>query len=288
MKNKFVLFLMLVVLLSACSTGKKLTNDPNREDWIDLFNGKDLNDWVVKTHKHEVGEDTLDTYRVEDGMLKVRYDKYGDYNDQFSHLYYKKPLSYYHFTIDYQFTGEQQKGAPDYAILNSGVMFHALSPYTMLKNQNWPISIELQFLSSLGNGKDRATGNMCSPGTNVVYNGKLDERHIIPSSAKTYAKDEWVTAELIVLGDSLVTHIINGETVLQYSKPQIGGGVVDGYDPAVKINGKILSEGYIALQSESQPINFKNIKLLELKGCMNPAYKSYKSYFVAHDQAACK
>lgn len=69
---------------------------------------------------------------------------------------------------------------------------------------------------------------------------------------------------MIVLGDSLVTHIINGDTVLRYSKPQIGGGVANGFDPAIKIDGKLLKQGYIGLQSEGQEIDFKNIELLDL------------------------
>jgi hypothetical protein len=256
-------------------------------DWIDLFNGKDLNDWIVKTHKHAVDEDTLHTFRVVDNMIQVRYERYGHFDDQFSHLYYKKPYSYYHFKIDYQFTGELQEGAPPYTLLNSGVMFHCLDPNTMMKEQNWPISVELQFLAGIGDGKPRSTGNLCSPGTHVVINGKLEEQHVIKSTADTYDKNEWVSAELIVLGDSLIKHIINGDTVLEYAKPQIGGGVVLGYDPAVKIDGKMLSEGFIALQSEGQPINFKNVKLLNLVGCKDPKAKNYKTYYVKDDRKLC-
>jgi hypothetical protein len=122
----------------------------------------------------------------------------------------------------------------------------------------------MQLLGGLGDGKPRPTGNMCSPGTNIVYKGKLDETHCIESASKTYDGEQWVHGELIVLGDSLITHIINGDTVLQYSKPQIGGGVVNDYDPRVKVDGKLLSEGFIALQSEGQPVDFKNIEILNL------------------------
>jgi hypothetical protein len=139
----------------------------------------------------------------------------------------------------------------------------------MLKEQDWPISIEMQLLAGLGDGQPRPTGNMCSPGTHIVYQGKLDTRHCINSSSKTYDKDEWIQAELIVLGDSLITHIINGDTVLQYSKPQIGGPVVNGYDPRQKQDGKLLSKGYIALQSEGQPIDFRNVRILNLEGTVS-------------------
>jgi hypothetical protein len=144
-------------------------------------------------------------------------------------------------------------------------MFHSQDPRGMLKEQNWPISIEMQFLAGLGDSKPRPTGNMCSPGTDIVFQGKVYAGHCLNSSSKTYDKDEWVKAELIVLGDSLIKHIINGDTVLQYSKPTIGGGVVSGYDPALWQPGKALSSGYIALQSEGQPIDFRNIEIKELK-----------------------
>jgi hypothetical protein len=74
-----------------------------------------------------------------------------------------------------------------------------------------------------------------------------------------------VKCELIVLGDSLITHIVEGDTVLQYSKPSIGGGVVNGADPKIKVNGTPLKSGYIGLQSEGQPVDFRNIDILELR-----------------------
>jgi hypothetical protein len=263
-------------------------NKAGKNDWISLFNGKDINDWFVKIQHHETGDNYGNTFRIEGGILKVRYDQYDQFNDRFGHLYYKTPFSYYHLVIEYRFTGEWRKDAPPYTILNSGVMFHSQDPRTMPKEQDWPISIEMQFLAGLGDGKPRPTGNMCSPGTHIVYNGKLDTRHCIDSRSKTYEGDQWIRAELIVLGDSLITHIINGDTVLQYSQPQIGGPVVNRYDPAQKPDGKILKEGFIALQSEGQPIDFRKVELLNLEGCMNPESKSYKSYFVKHNDLSCK
>ncbi|MNT34741.1 hypothetical protein D3C72_1707380 [compost metagenome] len=105
---------------------------------------------------------------------------------------------------------------------------------------------------------------MCSPGTDIVYQGKKLESHCLDSSSKTYDGDQWVKAELIVQGDSLITHIINGDTVLQYSEPTIGGGVANRYDPRIKIDGKKLKQGFIALQSEGQPVEFRNIYLKDL------------------------
>jgi hypothetical protein len=143
-------------------------------------------------------------------------------------------------------------------------MYHSQDPKTILKEQDWPISIEMQFLSMLADGKPRPTGNMCSPGTDVVFKGRIDPRHCINSSSKTYEGDQWIHAELIVRGDSVVTHIINGENVLEYTNPQIGGGVANRFNPALKIDGQRLKSGFIALQSEGQEIDFKNIELLDM------------------------
>ena len=260
----------------------------DHQEWTSLFNGKDINDWIVKIHHHETGDNYGNTFRVEDGIIKVRYDQYDKFDDRFGHLYYKRPFSYYHLRFEYRFTGEWRKDAPEYTNLNSGVMFHSQDPRTMPKEQDWPISIEFQLLGGLVADQSRPTGNMCSPGTNVVFQGKIDPRHCIESTSKTYYGDSWITGEIIVLGDSLITHIINGDTVLQYTKPQIGGGVANGYDPAIKIDGKLLKEGFIALQSEGQPVDFRKIEILNLEGCMDPASKNYRSYYIKNNAALCR
>lgn len=276
-----MVFLLTIQNLSA--------QDGSKEDWKELFNGKDMNDWIVKIHHHDVGANYGNTFRVEDDMIKARYDKYeGDFNDQFGHLYYKQPYSFFRLQMEYRFIGELHPGAPSYTIMNSGVMFHSQDPRTMPKEQNWPISVEMQFLGGLEEGKSRPTGNMCSPGTEVVYNGKMYPGHCINSTSETYFGDQWVLAELIVFGDSLVIHMINGDTVLQYTKPQIGGGVVERFDPTFKPDGKLLTEGFLALQSEGQPIDFKNIKLLNLEGCMDPKAINYKDYYVKANPKDCE
>lgn len=256
-----VFFLFVLVFSNGCEAQRK---SPSNSEWISLFNGKDINDWMVKIHHHAVNVNFGNTFRVENGMIQVRYDQYGDFNDQFGHLYYKTPFSWFHLQLEYRFVGELQKGAPSYTLRNSGIMFHSQDPRTMPVEQDWPISVEMQFLGGLGDGKPRTTGNMCSPGTDIEINGKIASSHCVNSTSKTYDGDQWVKAELIVLGDSLVTHIINGDTVLRYSKPQIGGGVVNRYDPSIKQDGKLLSSGFVALQSEGQPIDFRNIRLKDL------------------------
>jgi len=279
--------LLFFIFFSHFSMSQKVNS--LKENWISLFNGKDINNWIVKIHHHDVGINYGETFRVADRMIKVRYDQYeGDFNDQFGHLYYQQPYSYYRLKLQYRFTGELHPGAPGYTLRNSGVMFHSQDPRTMPKEQNWPISVEMQFLGGLGDGNPRPTGNMCSPGTEVVYEGEVFPGHCINSTSDTYDGDQWVSAELIVLGDSLVYHLINEDTVLQYSKPQIGGGVVERYDPTIKVDGQLLSEGFIALQSEGQPIDFKDIWLLNLEGCTDPNALNYKQYYVKSNPLDCR
>ena len=128
------------------------------KDWIQLFNGKNLDGWTPKFAKHDLGENYNDTFRVEDGLLKVRYDKWQTFDGEFGHMFYKDPFSYYVIAAEYRFVGEQVKGAGPslaWAIRNNGLMLHAPDPKTMLKDQDFPISIEVQLLG--GFGKPRTT-----------------------------------------------------------------------------------------------------------------------------------
>jgi len=248
---------------SSCATQTK--DHAVGDGWDTLFNGKDIDDWIVKIYGSEAGDNFANTFRVADGVIRVDYGDYpDDFGDRFGHLYYQTPYGHYHLKLEYRFVGELYPGAPPYTLRNSGVMLHSQDPRRMPKDQNWPISVEMQFLGGLGDGQPRPTGNMCSPGTHIVHNGQLLETHCINSSSATYDGDQWVRAELIVLGDSLVTHIIEGDTVLRYSKPQIGGNVVAHHRPEEKTDGKPLKEGFIALQSEGQPVEFRNIYLKDL------------------------
>ena len=233
------------------------------DKWINLFNGKDLNNWSVKITGRPLNDNKGNTFRVENGRLVVRYDQYETFEEQYGHIFYKKPFAAYLLVVEYRFVGEQVKGGPGWATRNSGAMLHAQAPETMGLQQDFPISLEMQLLG--GDGQhERHTANLCTPGTNVVLNGNLFTSHCIDSNSKTYAGDTWVHAEALVLGDSLIQHIIEGDTVLTYSKPQIGGGNVAHYDPVVKKDGQLLREGYIALQSESHPVEFRKVSLFDL------------------------
>jgi hypothetical protein len=279
--------------VSAQDAAQKPVTVPKADpkDWIQLFNGKDLTGWTPKFAHHELGENFNDTFRVENGLLEVRYDKWPSFTDEFGHLFYKDPFSYYLLAAEYRFVGQQVKTSRTdlaWAIRNNGLMILSPPPKTMLKDQDFPISIEVQLLGGLSDGKPRGTANLCTPGTNVVMNGVLRTAHCTNSKSKTYDGDQWVRVEVLVHGDELVRHIVEGETVLEYSKPQIGGGQASPTDPAIKVDGTPLTSGYISLQAETAPIDFRKVELLNLEGCMDPKAKSYKSYFVKSNPAMCK
>ncbi len=254
---KFILTLILIGLFNFSAFTQK---------WQPLFNGKDLSGWIPKIHHYETGDNYAHTFRVEDGMIQVRYDEYDFFKDKYGHLFYQTPFSNYKLRFEYRFVGKWLEGdAPSYTQLNSGIMFHSQDPYTILKEQDWPISVEYQMLVQTKEGEVRPTANMCSPGTDVFYEGKKDPRHCINSSSPTFMKGEWIQGELEVHGDRLVIHYVNGKEVLRYTKPQIGGGVANGFDTNLKIDGTPLSSGYIGLQSEGQEIDFRNIEIMILE-----------------------
>jgi hypothetical protein len=285
---KFIHYSMLIGLLfTACTTTKMIQDDPSQEEWLSLFNGENLDDWQVKISHHELNDNFANTFRVANGVMQVNYDGYDSLREQFGHIFYKDPFSYYRLKLSYRFTGEQLAGGAGWALRNSGIMFHAQDPKTMLKDQDFPISLEYQFLGGTGTG-ERPTGNLCTPGTHVVINGELVTDHCITSKGKTYNGDQWVAVELLVLGDSLIRHIVEDSVVITYTNPVIGGGVVSNYDSLAFPEGVPLTSGYIALQSESHPVEFKNIVLLNLEGCMDPKARNYKSYYIKEDNSKCQ
>ena len=248
----------LASMVGAEEKGKK-----GRDDWISLFNGKNLEGWKVKIAGHELNDNYKNTFRAEDGVLKVRYDQYDRFNGEFGHLFYKDKFSDYILRVEYRFVGEQTPGAPEWAFRNSGIMVHSQSPESMTKDQSFPVSIEVQLLG--GDGKnERPTGNLCTPGTHVVMDGKLITRHCTNSRSKTYHGDQWVTVTVEVRGNSRIKHIVNGETVLEYEKPQLDENDADARK-LIKDGDRMLREGYICLQAESHPVEFRKVEILRLK-----------------------
>ena len=270
----------LFLLLAAVGSSQEAS------DWQQLFNGRDLAGWTPKITGYPLNENFGNTFRVENGVMKVAYDKYDNFNARFGHIFYKQKFSYYIIAVEYRFVGEQATGGAGWALRNSGVMIHCQPPETMGKDQDFPISIEVQLLGGSGKG-ERTTANLCTPGTNVVIDGKLFTPHCLNSKSKTYDGDQWVRVETMVMGAGVVRHMIEGKTVLSYEMPQIGGGNVSNHWPLAKVDGTLLDEGYISLQSESHPVEFRKVELLNLVGCMDSKAKNYKKYFVKADNSTC-
>ena len=230
-------------------------------DWIQLFNGKDLDDWIVKIKGQKVGVNYGNTYRVEDGILKVSYDQYeGPFRGRFGHLFYKTPFSHYLLRVEYRIVGEQYLKAPGWAIRNSGVMIHGQTPDSMELDQNFPVSAEVQLLGGDGS-KERTTANVCTPGTNVVVNGELSLEHCIKSKSKTYHGEQWVTVEIEVHGNGTIRHKHEGETVFEYSQVQLDERDKDATKLLEAGAAKMVTGGTISLQSEGHPIEFRKVEL---------------------------
>lgn len=266
MKN--LIYVLALFLLSGCKekTSEPIAQStkPNNPEWISLFNGEDLEGWTPKIRGERSGKDTLRTFVAENGMISVSYANYDNFNNKFGHLFYKEPFEAYFLSLEYRFKGDQIADGEGWAYRNSGVMFHSQSAASMLEDQKFPVSLEAQFLG--GNGVDeRQTMNLCTPGTHVTMTDGLITSHCVNSTSDTYHGDDWVKAGLLVLKDSLIVHYVNGKEVMRYSKPQLGGGMAEDADEAYKQEGKPLTKGYIALQSESHSIDFRNIYLTNLE-----------------------
>jgi 3-keto-disaccharide hydrolase len=241
-----------------------VTADDDSTDgkWMQLFNGKDLDDWIVKIRGYEVGDNFGDTFRVEDGLLTVSYENYDSFDERFGHLFYKDKFSHYRLRAEYRFIGEQAPNGPGWAFRNSGLMIHGESPETMGIDQSFPVSIEVQLLGGAETG-ERPTANLCTPGTNVVMDGELITRHCTNSRAKTYRGDQWVTVEAEVHGSDVIRHIVEGETVIEYNQPQLDNR--DEHARELAGDGPLLLEGgTISLQSESHPVQFRKVEVLVL------------------------
>lgn len=251
---------ILAVLIAA--TAGWAEESPAKGDWVQLFNGKNLDGWKVKITGYDLNDNFGNTFRVEDGILKVAYDQYDKFDGRFGHLFYRQPFSNYVLRVEYRFVGEQTPGGPGWAFRNSGIMIHGQSPESMRKDQNFPVSIEVQLLGGKGTGT-RTTANVCTPGTHIVMDGQLVTRHCNSSRSKTYHGDQWVTVEVEVRGNKSIKHIMDGEVVMEYTQPQL-----DEKDPdakkLIKNGHKMLYGGSISLQSESHPVEFRKVELRKL------------------------
>ncbi|MDR3633208.1 MAG: DUF1080 domain-containing protein [Isosphaeraceae bacterium] len=264
MKIKCLYVLLLSIFINVAPTlpGGRDASAQDNGKWVSLFNGKNLEGWTPKITGYAAGENYANTFRVEDGILKVGYDRYPKFDGKFGHLFSQQKYANYRLRIEYRFVGDQCPGGPGWAYRNSGVMIHCQAPETLRKDQEFPVSVEVQFLGGDGK-KTRPTGNVCTPGTHIVMGGKLITQHCTDSRSQTYHGDQWVTAEVEVHGNGKIKHIINGETVLEYEKPQFDEKDADARK-LIRNGDVMIGEGYIALQAESHPVEFRKVEILSL------------------------
>ncbi len=260
MQIKRIKLLLTASIFSAAAT---LSMAQEKSEWIPLFNGKDLSNWTIKFTGFELGENYRNTFRVEDGLLRVVYDEWPTFDGEFGHLFTQESYSHYRLRLEYRFVGEQVTDGPAWAYRNNGMMLHSQSAESMLLAQDFPASIEAQMLG--GNGSEaRPNGNVCTPGTHIEIAGELIKRHCTNSESATFHGDQWVTMEIEVRGAESVKHFLNGEEVFGYGGIQLDPESVEAA-PLIAAGAPIqLSAGHIAVQAETAPIEFRRIELLQL------------------------
>jgi len=276
-------FLCLFLLLSFISCKDSHKEDPNKEVWVDLFNGENLDNWTPKFSNNTLGVNYNNRFQVSDSLLNVVYEVQDSFVGNFGHLYYKDKFSHYKLRATYRFHGEQQTNGPAWAYRNNGLMLHCQDPKTIAIDQDFPLCLEAQLLG--GNGADeRTTGNLCTPHTHVTMGSEIEKTHCVNSNSKTYHGDGWQEAEVLVLGDSLIQHFMEGEVVIEYHSPIVDVSLLG---ETSFIDGSKVDDGYISIQAETAPISFKSIQLLDLCGCMDEKSTNYKSYYTKSDPSKC-
>ena len=259
--SKKKILALLFICSNLISSLAQTADDPGQ--WISLFNGENLDNWKVKFTGQALGVNYRNTFRVVDGVLSVSYDGWNNFDGEFGHLFYDQVFSHYLLRVEYRFVGDQVVNGPAWAYRNNGLMLHSQDPATMTLDQEFPVSIEAQLLG--GNGVDqRSTSNVCSPGTHWHRGDELISRHCTSSSSDTYHGDQWVTAEFEVYGNESIVHRIEGVTVFELNNPQLDESDPDAQRLIQQGASILLKEGYVALQAESHPTEFRKIELLPL------------------------
>ena len=260
-RNRILLLCSLLIVFVSCKVGSKGRNE-NQGKWVTLFNGKDLNNWDIKIAGYPLGENFGNTFRVENGILSIRYDKYDSFSNKFGAIYYNKKFSNYRLKVEYRFVGETTKGAPSWGFRDGGIQYHCQAPSSVALTQSFPVCLEYNLHG--GNGKDeRPVGEICTPGTFVEINGKRNESFCTPPFVKrTFHGDQWVIAEIEVK-DGTIKHFVNGEQIIEYQNPRYDSKHPQGKNLIVNGN-EIIKDGWISLQSNSHPMDFRKIEIIEL------------------------
>jgi hypothetical protein len=261
MITKRVLLIAIPFLLFSFTLKQPDVDYERAGKWKSLFNGKNLDGWKMKIAGFPLGENFGNTFRVENGILEVRYDQYKSFDNKFGGLYYNKKFSNYRLKVEYRFVGETAPGGPPWGFRDSGVQYHCQPPETLALSQSFPVCLEYNLHG--GNGKDeRPVGEICANGITVEIQGKKNESYCTPPTTKrTFHGDQWVTLE-IDCKNGVFKHLINGEEIVQFENPR--------FDPKHEIAKNFIvngddkvKEGFISLQSNSHPIDFRKIEIME-------------------------
>lgn len=265
--------------------------------WVQLFNGKDLKDWDIKFTKHPLNDNFNNTFKVVDGVLSVDYSGWGAFNQEFGHAANKtRAWSYYLLRAEYRVGEKQVNGGPAWALQNNGLMLHSQSMASMTLNQDFPVSMETQLLGASNMGADNNSSmNLCTPGTGfytTATGGSVNPAHCYSANTATRPKPgEWTWVSASVMGDSIIRHYLGasptGTPVLTYYRPVYLSGGISSPPSNLPANGTRLQEGYIAIQAETHPYDFRKIEVLDLEGCMDKSKAAYRSYFVKSKPGAC-
>ncbi len=258
MSAKHVL-VALVLLAGGCAHSIQA-----ERGWVSLFDGRTLAGWTPKITGQPLGADPLQTFRVRDGAIAVSYDRYDAFRGRFGHLAYRTPYSAYRLRFEYRLSGRWLPDVESWQQSNSGIMLHGQAPETMRVDQQFPVSIEVQLL-----GAERAepspTANLCTPGTNVVIDGKLETTHCLNSTSPVLPNGRWIRAEIEVDRAGNFTHIIEGQPVFRYGGAQYDPTDADARPLIAAAGGALpVRGGTIYLQSEGHPVEFRRLEIKPL------------------------
>jgi hypothetical protein len=262
--------LAAILLSGACAPKPKVMVSAPQGAWVALFNGRDLNGWTVKIAGHDVGDNYRDTFRVADGLLQVSYKQYERFDDRFGSLFYNQPFSHYWIRAEYRMSGDLARGAPRWAFKNSGIQLHCQAPQTMRKAQQFPVAVEFDLVGGRVIGS-RPTGDVCQSGTHVLIDGQPLRQMCSTLSDITIRDDQWVTVLAEVDADRRVRQIVNGALIVEYTNLTLDDSNADArrLDPAGR--GRTVASGYISIQSNGYPIEFRKIEILSLDEATAPA-----------------
>ncbi|PIF06211.1 MAG: hypothetical protein CSA36_02705 [Draconibacterium sp.] len=257
MRNRQLIYFFLLVafVLSSCNS--------NNQWWQQLFNGKNLENWVAYMPSDPVIYDTLATElsvdkiftTVEiDGVPAIRIS--GQAN---ASLATKKEFENYHLVVEFKWGDEVFKTR------NSGLLFHSFGDFGAGLGV-WMSSHECQMWTGnlgdsyrMGKSYCEIPMKMNDEGKYVYTKGAGKKPSIPDSDTKIIAKDtnyenpigEWNTIELYCYGTTAV-HVINGKVnmVIYNSGKYLGDG-----------NISPLTKGKIQFQSEGGELFIKTVKL---------------------------